>query len=191
MRKYTFARNCWNQEELTVAYSFRFTETPPFIQHENCIGSGVNPEHREGFDNVSLLTRETYGSGAKAAIHCSFEGMGCPEIIIVEKAESCEDGAVRYGACFEIVLYKNGLNVWRHYREEERCFWHKRLGLEFDVSEREIHELTAEIKENYLTVTVDGKRFTLRTEDMFDRFHLGITTCEGIASVYDMSIGCE
>ena len=191
MKQYSFARDCWNQNDLTVAYSFRFTETPSFVQHEDCIGSGVNPEHREGFDNISLLSRETYGIGSKAEIHCSFEGMGCPEIIIVEKMETCGDGAVRYGACFEIVLYKNGLNIWRHYREEGRCFWHKRLGLEFPVSEAEIHELSAEIRENYLTVTIDGKRFTLRVEDLFDSFHLGITTCEGIARVYDMSIGHE
>jgi len=191
MKKYSFARGCWNQDELTVAYTFRFTETPGFVQHEDFIGSGVNPEHREGFDNVSLLTRSTYSAGASASIRCGFEGMGCPEIIIVEKIEECDDGASRYGACFEIVLYKNGLNVWRHYREEGRCFWHKRLGLEFPVAENEIHVLTAEIKENYLTVTVDGKRFTLRTEDLPEKFHLGITTCEGIARVYDMCVDGE
>ena len=188
MSEYSFAKDCWNQDELMVAYSFRFSETPQFVQHAECIASGVNPEHREGFDNISLLTRETYSAGTKAVIHCAFEGMGCPEIILVGRAETCEDGAVRYGACFEIVLYKNGLNIWRHYREEGRCFWHKRLGLEFPVSENDIHELTAEIKENYLTVSVDGKRFTLRTEDLFEKFHLGITVCEGIARVYNMSI---
>ena len=191
MSTYSFAKGEWDQKELAVAYSFRFTETPPFVQHDDCIGSGVNPDHREGFDNISLLSRQTYKAGAKAAVHCSFEGMGCPEIIIVENLEECEDGAVRYGACFEIVLYKNGLNVWRHYREEGRCFWHKRLGLEFPVAEHEKHELTVQTKENYLTVTIDSKRFTLRTEDLFENFHLGITTCEGIARVYDMCIDCE
>ncbi len=191
MKKYSFAKNHWNQDELTVAYSFRFTETPDFVQHEDCIASGVNPNHREGFDNVSLLTKETYSAGTNATIRCGFEGMGCPEIIIVEKLEACDDGATRYGACFEIVLYKNGLNVWRHYREEGHCFWHKRLGLEFPVAEGEIHEMTAEIKEDYLTVTVDGKRFTLRVEDFPKAFHIGITTCEGVACVYDMCVEGE
>lgn len=187
MRKYNFAKDCWKLDELTVAYSFRFTETPQFVQHEDCIGSGVNSDHREGY-NISLLTKDSYGAGAKASIRCAFEEMGCPEIIIVEKLEDCDDGAVRYGACFEIVLYKNGLNVWRHYREDGRCFWHKRLGLEFSVAENVIHELTAQIKEKELVVVIDGKRFTLRVEDFPEKFHLGITVCEGIASVYDMCI---
>jgi len=188
MKQYSFAKGCWNDAELTVAYSFRFTETPGFVQHDDCIGSGVNSGHREGFDNVSLLTRERFPAGAKAAIRCSFEGMGCPEIIIVEECESCPDGAVRYGACFEVVLYKNGLNVWRHYREDGKCSWHKRLGLEFPVTENEIHELTAEVRENYLVVTINGKRFTLRVDDFPERFHLGITTCEGVARVYDLRV---
>lgn len=185
---YNFSEGCWTQKELAVAYSFRFTETPDFVQHEDCIGSGVNENHREGFDNVSLLTRDAFGVGAQATIRCAFEGMGCPEIIIVEKMEACEDGAVRYGACFEIVLYKNGLNVWRHYREDGKCSWHKRLGLEFSVSENEVHELSAQIKENYLVVTIDNKRFTLRVDDLPSSFHLGITACEGIARIYEMQI---
>lgn len=188
MKHYSFAKDRWNCDELTVAYSFRFTETPDFVQHADCIGSGVNPGHREGFDNVSLVTKETFGAGAKAEIHCAFEGMGCPEIIVVEKIEDCDDGAVRYGACFEIVLYKNGLNVWRHYRNDGKCSWHKRLGLEFPVAENEIHDLQAEIKENYLVVSIDGKRFTLRVDDFPEKFHLGITACEGIARIYDMSV---
>ena len=190
-KNYSFDRKNGNPGELIRAYTFRYVETPEWTQNDDSISNAVNPAHREGYDNISLLSPETYGNGVKACLKCSFEGMGCPEIILVEKPEDCPDGAVRYGACFELVLYKNGLNIWRHYREDGKCFWHKRLGLEFPVSETEIHELAAEIRENYLIVTIDSKRFTLRVDDLFSSFHLGITTCEGIARVYDMSIGCE
>ena len=185
---YRFGKNQWEDAPLQVAYSFRFTETPEFTQGEDFIGSSVNPAHREGFDNISLLTKEKFGVGAKATIHCAFEGLGCPEIIFVGEMEDCGDGAVRYGACFEVVLYKNGVNVWRHYRDDGKCHWHKRLGLEYPVAENEKHELTAEVKENYLVVTLDGQKTTIRTEDMFPSFHVGITVCEGIARIYDMTV---
>ncbi len=186
MIRTVFGQNQWNPDDFILAYSHRFTETPAFTQNSNHISNRVNPNHREGFDNISLLTKETYSSGAKAEITCSFEGLGCPEIIFVEKPELCEDGATRYGACFEIVLYTDGVNVWRHFREDGKCFWHKRLGVNFPVEENVPHHLTAEYKDNYLTVTVDGHKFTLRTEDMFEQFHFGLTLCEGIARVYDM-----
>jgi len=189
MDKLMFGKNRWTDADVQRAYSFRFTETPAFVQEDDCIGSGVNQAHREGFDNISLLTREKYSAGTRAEITCSFEGLGCPEIIFVGETELCEDGATRYGACFEVVLYKDGVNVWRHFMDEGRkCHWHKRLGVRFPVAQHEKHTLTAEMKENYLTVAVDGMQFTLRVEDMFEKFHVGITVCEGIAKVYDMKV---
>ncbi len=189
--KTTFAKDAWNRDDFSVAYSHRFTETPAFTQNEDSISGGVNPDHREGFDNISMLTKDTYGNGSRAEIHCAFEGLGCPEIIIVPEAELCEDGAVRYGACFEAVLWKHGLNIWRHYREDGRCFWHKRLGLSFEVDENAIHTLSVELKDQDMIITVDGKQAELHTEDLPEKFHWGITVCEGIARVYDMAIEGE
>lgn len=179
----------WQGDELQRAYTFRYSETPAPTQKSDCIENAVNPAHREGYDNISLISRETYSAGVSAGIRCSFEGLGCPEIILVESPETCPDGAMRYGACFEVVLYKNGVNVWRHYMNaDHHCSWHKRVGVEFPVSENEIHELRVETKENYLIFSVDGRRTTLRVEDLFPRFHVGVTMCEGIARIYEMNI---
>lgn len=188
MQKFNFSRGHWNPSALTTAYSFRFTETPVFAQEVDCISGGPNPSHREGFDNISLLGPVRGGPGARATLRCAFEDTGCPEIIFVEQPESCEDGAVRYGACFEVVLYKNGINIWRHYRDNGRCHWHKRLGVEFPVAEGVRHELTAQITEGYLIVHIDGRRIELRVDDMFERFHVGVTACEGIVRLYDLQI---
>ena len=186
--KTLFGKGQWSKDEFIQAYSFRFTETPDFTQTEEAIESAVNPTHKEGFDNISLLTKETFGTGAKAAIECAFEGKGCPEIILVEKPETCQDGATRYGACFEVVLHEGGVNVWRHYREDGKCFWHKRLGIVYPVSHHEKHRLEVEVKEKYLTISIDGQNNFLRVDDLFEHYHFGITVCEGIARVYSMEI---
>ena len=190
MKKVNFGTENW-KEELIQAYSFRFTETPDFTQAEDHITTAVNPSHREGYDNISLLSPETYRIGVKAKLRCAFEGVGCPEIILVEKPETCDDGAVRYGACFEIVLWKNGVNVWRHYMDEadHRCWWHKRLGLTIPVAENEIHELEVEVIENYIVFSVDGISVRVRTEDIPEVFYVGLTACEGIARIYSLEIG--
>ena len=183
-----FENDQWKRE-LVQAYSFRFTETPDFSQANGCISTRVNPDHREGFDNISLLLPNAVSAGVKATLRCAFDGLGCPEIILVRKPEHCADGAVRYGECFEVVLWKNGVNVWRHYMDERyACSWHKRLGLTVPVSEGDVHELTVEVAEGSITFEVDGVRAELRTEDLFDTFYLGVTACEGIVRLYALTV---
>ena len=189
MSKISFGNDAWKQALMT-AYSFRFTEKPEFIQQADHITTSANSAHREGFDNISLLSRGKYEKGVRAKLRCAFDGLGCPEIIIVEHTEDCPDDAVRYGACFEVVLWKNGVNVWRHYMDtaDHRCFWHKRLGLSMPVAEGEIHELEVEIIRNYIVFSVDGVGIKLRTEDLPEKFHVGVTACESIVRLYEMEI---
>lgn len=190
MQHILFGKEQWNGDELLVCYTFRYQETPDFAQREDHIGNEVNPEHKEGFDNISLVTKETYTAGVKASLRCAFEGLGCPEIILVPEVEACPDGAVRYGACFEIVLYRNGVNIWRHYMDEEhRCSWHKRLGVQIPVAESEQHTLCAEVKENGLEFSVDGWKTFLRVDDLPERFHIGMTMCEGLVRLYEWTVG--
>ena len=187
MKTISFTPGDW-EGELIPAWTWRYDPATPVRQGENCIYIAENPNHPEGFDNASLLTPKRFGVGAKATLRCAFEGIGCPEIILVPKTEENERGEKKYGACFEVVLWKNGINVWRHYREEGRCFWHKRLGMRFSNAENKIHELSLEVQEQALVLTLNGQQTMLRTEDLPKQFHLGITGCEGIVRIYDMTI---
>ncbi len=184
----SFAKNQWQEIDLVKAYTFRYVETPQVNQSEECIYSGKNARHPEGYDNISFLTPEKYTAGITAQIHCSFEGLGCPEIIIVPKAEICEDNATRYGACFEIVLWKNGINVWRHYRENGKCTWHRRLGLNCTVAENEIHTLQVKVDKNEIIIDLNGNSTLLHVDDLPEKFHLGFTMCEGVTRIYDFEL---
>lgn len=183
-----FSKGSWEEAPVDTCYSFRFTETPAFTQEEDHIRTAVNPNHREGFDNISLLTRDTFTTGVTVTLRCSFEDWGCPEIILVPETVNCPDGAVRYGACFEVIPYKQGINVWRHFYENEKCFWHLRLGLKYPVAEHTIHTLTVKAAEKRLIINLDGLETTLRTEDLPETFHVGLTGCEGIVHFYDLKI---
>ena len=187
-KRYIFAGGEW-KKELIQAYSFRFTETPDFTECEDHITTTVNPQHREGFDNISLLCPDAVSGSVKAKLRCSFDEVGCPEIILVKKPEKCEDGSIKYGECFEVVLWKNGVNVWRHFMDEDyKCYWHKRLGLTVPVAEGDIHELEVLVEENYISFGVDGIKTKLRTEDIFDTYYIGVTACEGIVRLYDFTV---
>ena len=184
--KYSFNNNKW-RDELIRAYSFRFTETPDFKEESDCIRTDANLEHREGFDNISLLFPEPVGDGIKGKLRCSFVGDGCPEIILVKKPEKCDDNFVRYGECFEVVLWRKGVNVWRHFIDENyKCTWENRLRCFNPVSERDVHELAVEIQDKHIIFTVDDSMKTvLYVADLFEEFYIGITACEGIVHLYD------
>lgn len=190
MERISFAPGAW-QDRLMPAWTWRYNETTPVRQGEDCIYIAENPAHPEGYDNASLLTPDRFAPGVRATIRCAFEGIGCPEIILVPETQLNDRGEAQYGACFEVVLWKNGINVWRHYREDGKCYWHKRLGLTYPVAENTLHTLTVEVGETELTVTLNGQTTTLRTEDIPPRFHLGVTLCEGVARIYDFVIEGE
>lgn len=53
--KVDFSRGQWDNAPLTYAYSFRFQETPVFIQEDDCIANQKNDAFEQGFDNVTLM----------------------------------------------------------------------------------------------------------------------------------------
>lgn len=172
-----------------LAHTFRYTHTPDFTQFDDCIGGCANETHPEGFDNMALIAREVYNGAVHASLTCAFEDCGCPEIILVPHPERTSDGNLFYGECYEVVLYKNGVNIWRHLREDGKCHWHLTLGVNFPVAENEKHTLDVTVKGGYVSVCVDAMEFTIRIDDMFDSFFVGFAACEGVVRFYDCEIG--
>lgn len=188
VKKIDFSNSDWKKEPLVNAYYFfKGNETPEFTQQEDCIATCANPNFSWGYDDISLVTTEQYDAGVEITLTCAFEGRGCPEIIFVEDLKSHTDGSFRYGPCFEVVLYKDGLNVWHHFLEDGSR-WHKHLGLTFPVAENEKHTLRVKTAKKMLLIQGAGQTITLHVEDLPERFHVGLTGCEGIVRLYEMTI---
>ena len=185
----SFKKDAWDEGAVTHAYTYRFPFTNRFIQMDGYIENAINAEMPDGFDYLSLLSREKYPLGTKITVNCSFSGNAAPLFVVAESLDLCEDGAYRYGNFFEIVLYKNGINVWRMWREENGdVAWHKRLSARFPVTENQLHKVSVSLDKGYITVSIDDMLFSLRADDLFESFHLGITGCEGPCRFYDMEI---
>lgn len=183
-----FSRNQWNTDEITYAYSYRFEETPTFVQHDDCVENTRCSEAKYGFDNISLLTRQSYTAGTRISTRCAFEDLGAPLIVIADKLYTDSRGVVRYGDYLEVVLYKNGVNVWRMYLNDGIVTWNKVMGVEFPVTENEIHSLTVDISAQTLTILADDHKLMLRVEDLYPSYHVGINACEGYNRFYSMTV---
>lgn len=188
MKKLIFKKGLW-ENELTYANSFRFAEMPEFVQADDHVHNRKISEEKFGYDNISLMTKEKLPVGTKISTTCAFDNFGAPLIVIAEELIMCGDGKLRYGEYYEIVLYENGVNVWRmHMDKNRKVTWHKALGVEFPVSTMEKHELTVETRENYIIIETCGQKMTLYTDDLKNEFHVGIDACEGINRFYDLTI---
>ena len=184
----SFAENAWDTGEIVYAYSYRFEDTPEFLQREDCIENRKNDSAVYGFDNISLLTREKYGPNTTVSTRCAFEDLGAPLIVLADALHTDSRGVSRYGDYIEVVLWKNGINVWRMWLENGDVTWKQLLGVEFPVSEGEIHTLSVSAGTDSLEIAADDRKIWLHVPELYPSFHVGINACEGINRFYDFRV---
>ena len=183
--KISFSENAWQTGELVYAYSYRFEETPEPVQRPDCIENRENPGAVYGFDNISLLTPAKFGPGTTLCARCAFQDLGAPLLVLAPWMEADSRGVNRYGDYIEVVLWKNGVNVWRMWYRDGEVTWKQLMGVEFPVSEDEIHTLSVTVGTDTLEITADGRNMLLAVEEMYPAFHVGVNLCEGINRFYD------
>ena len=181
----SFSEDAWTVGELVYAYSYRFEETPEFVRKEDCIENRQNPGAVYGFDNISLLTPEKYGPGTRLSTRCAFEDLGAPLLVLAPWMEKDPRGIHRYGDYIEIVLWKNGVNVWRMWMRDGEVTWKQLLGVDFPVAEGEPHTLSVTVGTDALEITADDRKLLLAVEDLYPEFHVGLNACEGINRFYE------
>lgn len=186
--KISFSKNLWSTEELLYAYSYRFEETPRFLQLDDCIQNQRNDQATYGYDNISLLTKETYGPGTKITTRCAFEDLGAPLLVITDHISKDSRSVNRYGNYIEVVLWKNGVNVWRMWLEDGIVTWKQLMGVTFSVTEHDIHTLSVTLHSDTLEIEADNHQMLLHIQDMYPAYHVGINACEGINRFYQFEV---
>ena len=186
--KCTFKSNEWSMEGLTYAGSIRFAPMPDMEQREDYIENIPFAAMRDGYSYISLVTREKVQPGVKLSSRCAFEGDAAP-LFVLPKELIEKDGKLYYGDYLEVVLWKNGINVWNLWTDETgEVKIRNLLRMEKPVEAGVPHNFEVEIYKDRFTVILDGSRVGLYCGDIYDSFHLGITGCEGPCRFYDMSI---
>ena len=188
--KIDFSRGAWNTDDVTYAYTYRFPGTPEFRQLDDCVENRPDDTNRFGCDweNISILTRTAVSAPVRIETRCAFRDLGAP-LITVAKCMHDESGVQKYGEYFEIVLYKNGINIWQmHMDENKTVTWKKMLGAEFSVTEDKIHTLAVTVTKEGMTVEADDHRIFWRCEEIYETFHVGIDACEGLNRFYSFEV---
>ena len=183
-----FSKGNWSMDGLMHAYSSRFTQDKQFVQQDDCIENPVDPNMRDGYGYISLITDKKMKPGVRLTTHCAFYGLAAPLVVIVKDLFE-KNGLPSYGDYQEVVLWKNGMNVWNLWMKEDgNVEYHKLVGIRASLEEEKIHELVVDVLEDGFEITMDGQKLYVRDEHIYPEFYLGITGCEGLCKFYDMEI---
>lgn len=190
MQYIEFTKGNW-EDSFDYASTTRFPFVPKFIQEEDCIVNGRNPEMRDGFDYTTIVTKKKYGAGTKILVNCSFESFGAPLITLTGSLKKDENGDLRYGVCQELVLWEKGLNVWDFFMVENELKWHRIMASEFHLAAGVKHEMLIELMDKYIRVVIGSNDLLLRVENLPKEVYIGITGCENINRFYSVKIDGE
>ena len=182
-----FKKGEW-EEFFNYAYNERFPFKPQFIQEDDCIGNGRNPDMPDGFDYTTIMTKEKYPVGTKIWLTCSFESYGAPLITLTDTLEKDKDGDLIYGIGQEFVLWEEGFNAFDFYKVDGVIKWHQLIGQSFPVKPFEKHEFCVEIMEKYICFTTEGQSTKLRVDNLPSEVYIGITGCENVNKLYSVKI---
>lgn len=183
-----FLKGQW-EDKLQYVYTSRFACTPQLTQEDDCIKNNTSTDMEDGFDYTSLLTKEMYGAGTKISAECSFEDFGAPLFVFTDKIWSDEAGKLRYSDCYEVVLYENGINVWKLTEAENKSVNAvKLLAARFRVESNKKHTFSVTFLEKAIEIDACGRSFLLHLDEIPEKYYVGITACENINRFYDFSV---
>lgn len=188
--KISFAKNGDWREKMRLAFMLRFGAKADFLQEEDAVADPLDKRFFGDYAYVGALTNETFGNGTEIGLRCSFEGSGAPMLMLTDDCTLDRDGDAHYGGCVEVVIWKNGLNVWRHKLNEtgERVGYHQEMGVFTPLAEGKIHDLRIKVDGKMLLIDLNGMRYSVHIPDMPAQFWVGAAVCEGVNRLYDLDI---
>ena len=194
-KQYRFGKNNDWEEDFLYAYSLEAKTHTEFDVEEDCVVNRYNAEQKTNsfpYDYISMVTKKKYSGNVRIKTQCLFESFGAPLIVFSDDITN-QDGVNYYGAHFEIVAYERGLNIWyiipnNDPEAQRRIKTAKIAFLDFPVEENTRLDLEVTIQGKTITARMAGQELSVSHEKIPERFHVGITACEGVNRFYSFEI---
>ena len=190
----------WNKADFIEVKSSRWENVNTFKQ-EKCHIVNVCPKDATKIDMLSKRAPETYAAMIwknpikgnviiKSAM--SFDYRMAPSIVIAEKPGVSKKGFPEFRTHYEVVLFDQGINVWRHWFVNGKQIWKKAAYLKADFKPNTKYELKVQIQFTgrgpVWTVSCGGHEFGFIDDLMPKEFYAGIVACEGVNRFYDFTV---
>ena len=190
----------WNSNDWVIVKSPRCTYVHGFVQKEDGIENecpDVSGEeiHKKHFNDVysAMVLRDRAEVGQTVSSTMSFDWRMAPLIVLVENLDKSKAVVPTLGDHWEIVLYAEGLNVWRHSTKDGKPFVYRTAYLKVPFNKGVRYNLEVNVVKTSkgmkeIVVKCGGHQFGYVDNDLPDSFYAGIIGCEGRNRFYDFKV---
>ena len=196
----SFAEGKWNPDEWMDVKSTRWDYVHGFAQCDdhivNASGDWSDEELYDGHVTEvysSMLYREKLCGKCRVASTMSFDHLMAPLIVIAPELGRSADGRFpEFRRHHEIVLYNEGINIWRYDWDGHAVKWTLAAFLRAPFEPKCRYELAVTVEAyketRRMTVECGGRTFGFSDDALELEYFAGITGCEGRNRFYDFSI---
>ena len=197
--KISFAKDNWDMQDWMIVRYPGIENDGCWIQKDDCIinatPAGVAPQDmceggkyaKDTF--VGMILRNGFDSPQRVTSTMSFDYKMAPLIHIAGKVDNNGKAPV-LGQRYEVVLYDKGINIWEHFLENGQIRYNRKLFYEVPLLAGKKYNLELEVDsvKKFLTVILEGVRFSVHAPLLPDNFYAGIMGCEGVNRFYDFEV---
>lgn len=190
----------WNPNDWVIVKSPRCTYVHGFVQKEDGIENecpDVSGEdiHKKHFNDVysAMVLKDRVEVGQTVSSMMSFEWRMAPLIVLTETLDKSGTDVPTLGDHWEIVLYAEGLNVWRHSTKDGKPLVYRIAYLKVPFNKGESYNLEVKVSKTSkgmkeIVVKCGDHQFGYVDNDLPDSFYAGIVGCEGRNRFYDFKV---
>ncbi len=194
-----FGSGRWDRSDWIAVKSSRWDYVNEFAQSGDHV---VNPcpdvsdeelyAHHVTEVYASMVHRRMFEAQAEISCVMSFDHLMAPLVVIAPRLGEDARGRPEFREHHEVVLYNEGINVWRYTFEDGRAKWSLAAFLRTPFEARRRHELKVALERRsglmQMSVECGGKRFGYQDASLPERFYAGITGCEGRNRFYSFGV---
>jgi hypothetical protein len=199
IKKTVFAKGAWEPSEWMNVKSSRWDYVHGFEQQADHVVNECGPWSDEELYSKhvtevysSMVLKEKFKGKCRVSSTMSFDHLMAPLIVVAPEMGKSAKGEVEFRRHHEIVLYNEGINIWRYDWVDGKAVWVLAafLRARFDAKRKYELAVTVESYKNTRRMTVECGGHVLGYSDdalTLDNY-VGITGCEGRNRFYDFTV---
>lgn len=204
-----FGDGRWDRGQFVEARNDDWDRGAPIAQMPDCIMNYSDPawtdedlfrNHQKDVYSSLVLTNRFEGN-CMFSSRLSFDHRMAPSLVVASPLATDEKGRKAFRDIYEIVLYEDGLNVWRHLRPNGgKSVIEKVAYAKHAFKPKTVYELNVSVsrvkayggrRTSQIEVSADGVTLGFRDELVPSAYCIGLLGSEGRCRFYDFKVNAK
>lgn len=185
---YRFGRGQWSAADWIMVRRPDMDELGDWVQHDDYISNelppveppaagGADPKHSAVATKhdvyISMVNKKKVSGDFTVAATMEFEEKQAPSLMLASRIAADDRGRPQYEEHVEVVLFDQGINVWRHQCRDSKSVWTKVLYARFPLQKSTKYRLQVTRKGSDISVSVEGHTIGYHEDSLPPELSLG------------------